>query len=142
MPPAAKAKSKPGLEAFARHWLDARSYLVKTGDFRPFSALNTAACEWCEDIVQVFGGVYKAGGRYEGDLQARLVEVQLANLAGSNLGYVQFRADIPGYVKVSKRGASPEPKKPATLDYTLNLKFVKDCWLVTRATWDVVEGGS
>jgi hypothetical protein len=141
METAAKAKTKAGLEAFARHWLDARSYMVATGNTGVFLSLSTSACEWCRDLAKIYDGVYRAGGSYSGDLDAQVTQILLTGLSGGHAGYVEFRAEIPAHIKIPAKGASPESKQPAVLDYTLNLDYLNGQWKVRRASWNTVREG-
>jgi hypothetical protein len=139
MPSVAKAKSKAGLEAFARHWLAARSYLVKTGDPSALLGLSTSACDCCTGIAKVFADTYRAGGHYSGGLDAAVMAVMLSGLSGASSGYIQFRAEIPAYTKIARAGASPEYKRSAVLDYTLNADYRSGRWVVRKASWHTVQ---
>jgi len=63
LPEAAKAKTKEGLEAFARYWYKLLNYSYETGDLSRISSVSSSACALCS---KVFPGIKKwhAEGRW------------------------------------------------------------------------------
>lgn len=61
LPEAAKAKTKEGLEAFARYWFQLLSYGYETGDTSRLSVLTSAECESCEHAKKVISGWHSDG---------------------------------------------------------------------------------
>jgi len=56
LPEAAKAKTKEGLEAFARYWYALLNYAYATGDLSGISSISSPACALCG---KVFPGIQK-----------------------------------------------------------------------------------
>lgn len=50
LPEAAKANTKAGFEAFARHWTALMSYAYETGDLKPVRSLSGPVCSSCITI--------------------------------------------------------------------------------------------
>ena len=50
LPEAAKAETKEGLEAFAKHWYDLMNYAYETGDLAPVSAVSGPNCASCNKV--------------------------------------------------------------------------------------------
>lgn len=63
LPEAAKAKTKEGLEAFARYWFQLLSYGYETGDTSRLTAITSPACRACERAKTVIKGWHE-GGRW------------------------------------------------------------------------------
>lgn len=138
---AARAKSAAGVEAFVRHWMAASDYMGRTGNTAPFVVLNTAECEWCDDLVKVDRDLYKAGGYRFGDVDAHITTFHLTKLVPPSKASVQYRAQLPEHSEVPKPGASPTVNDAAVLDYTLNLTYLSGQWKVSTASWQEVSGG-
>ncbi|RKR12521.1 hypothetical protein C8D78_3895 [Arthrobacter oryzae] len=60
LPEAAKAKTKEGLEAFARYWYSLLNYAYETGDLSSIKSLSSPACALCG---KVFPGIQKWNGQ-------------------------------------------------------------------------------
>lgn len=63
LPEAAKAKTKAGLEAFARYWFQLLSYGYETGDISRLAPITSAECRACEKAKAVMSGWHE-GGRW------------------------------------------------------------------------------
>ena len=50
LPEAAKAETKEGAIAFAKHWYEALNYAYQTGDFVPLDAVTGAGCRMCAKV--------------------------------------------------------------------------------------------
>lgn len=61
LPEAAKAKTKEGLEAFARYWFQLLSYGYETGDTSRLTAITSPACDSCEHAKKVISGWHSDG---------------------------------------------------------------------------------
>ena len=63
LPEAAKAETKEGAIAFAKHWYTVLNYAYQTGDFGPMEAVTGAACRMC---AKVRPGIveWNSGGRW------------------------------------------------------------------------------
>jgi len=141
MPAAAREQTTAGVEAFVRHWMATSDYMAKTGDTRPFVDLNTAACEWCADLVTIDRDLYEVGGYRLGDLDAHISAFHLTKLLSGSKASVQYRAQLPEHSEVPKPGASPTVNAAAVMDYTLNLAYSSGQWKVATASWQEVSGG-
>jgi len=141
MPAAATSRSKAGLEAFGRYWLASEAYLQRTGDAGPYLGSSAPQCEWCSGVAKIYVGVYRAGGRYEGDLDLEIRQVSLAAMTSEGSGTVEFRGYFPPSVKVAKAGAAPTKQKSALVDYALNADYVQGKWRVESAVMNVIKEG-
>jgi len=141
MPVAAKAKTKAGVEAFARYWIATLDFLVKTGDARPLQAASSTNCDWCNQLIKAYGDIYRAGGHLSGELDSRITIVHLVRLTDTNRGYVEFRVVAPAHTEVPSKGATPEQNKEAVLDFTLKETFSDRQWKISDAVWTTVESG-
>jgi len=61
LPEAAKAETKEGLEAFARHWYALLTYAYETGDIGPLEAVSGPSCTSCERVKEVVQGWHSDG---------------------------------------------------------------------------------
>jgi hypothetical protein len=61
LPEAAKAKTKEGLEAFARYWYSTLSYAYETGDIEPLDLVSTPTCTSCGRVKEVVQGWHSEG---------------------------------------------------------------------------------
>ncbi|WP_310964566.1 DUF6318 family protein [Nocardioides terrisoli] len=66
MPSAAKAHSKAGAVAFARHYVDLINYAQATGDVKALRAVEAAGCESCTRVRHELERIYGAGGWIKG----------------------------------------------------------------------------
>lgn len=67
LPEAAKAETKEGLIAFAKHWYTLLNFAYETGDFRPMDAVTEKTCALCSKVrpgIEEWnsGGRWIAGG--------------------------------------------------------------------------------
>src|SRR5438067_5037897 len=63
LPEDAKAKTKEGLEAFARYWYSTLSYAYETGDMKPLEAITSPTCTTCNSVKQSISS-WHADGRW------------------------------------------------------------------------------
>ncbi|MGO4121424.1 DUF6318 family protein [Arthrobacter sp. YAF16] len=68
LPEAAKAKTKEGLEAFARYWFQLLSYGYETGDTSRLSVITSPGCRACERAKAVIKGWHEGGRWLSGGL--------------------------------------------------------------------------
>lgn len=66
LPEAAQANTPEGAEAFVRHWFEALTYAIHTGDTGPADSLAAKPCKACRGISQRIHGIYDVGGRISG----------------------------------------------------------------------------
>jgi len=56
--------------------VELENYVRATGDADPLLALSHPECQSCQGIAEVVGGVYRSGGKYQGDYRERIVEME------------------------------------------------------------------
>ena len=61
LPEAAKAETKEGAIAFAKHWFDLLSYGYETGELAQFEAVTSPRCEPCEKAKSVIRSWHTEG---------------------------------------------------------------------------------
>lgn len=61
LPEAAKAETKEGLEAFAKHWYSTLTYAYETGDMAPLEAITEDTCNSCVRVKEVVSGWHSEG---------------------------------------------------------------------------------
>lgn len=112
LPEAAKAKTKEGLEAFARYWFEQLNFAYETGNTSGLSSITSENCEFCSNIRKALqknyqgdrwlvGGRIKApsmntnfGAESEGTYQV-VVQVQQAKITYLNADGSEFRSPTP-----------------------------------------------
>lgn len=112
LPEAAKAKTKEGLEAFARYWFGQLNFAYETGNTSGLSAVTSPSCEFCSNILKALKENYQedrwlAGGRIkapsistdfkagsDGNYQV-VVQVQQSKITYFKTGGAQFRTPTP-----------------------------------------------
>lgn len=112
MPAAAKAKTKEGLEAFARYWFEQLNYAYETGKTNELSATTAQTCELCSNLVGAVkhnyqGDRWLVGGKIaaaaistkfdagtDGNYQV-VVQVQQSKISYFAPDRSQFRAPTP-----------------------------------------------
>lgn len=66
LPDAARANTPEGAEAFVRHWFEALTYAIQTGDTGPADAMAAKPCKACRGISERIHSIYDPGGRISG----------------------------------------------------------------------------
>ncbi|WP_249777209.1 DUF6318 family protein [Arthrobacter sp. C9C5] len=61
LPEAAKAKTKEGLEAFARYWYSTLTYAYETGNVGPLESVSAPTCASCAKVKKVVQGWHSDG---------------------------------------------------------------------------------
>ena len=118
LPAEASAKSKEGLEAFARHWYASLTYAYETGDMRPLESISSPACASCVRVKEVVEGWHSegrwiAGGRMvvEG-AQTKFLEVAPSEYQV----LIQVRQEPLSYYRADKSLDETTQSKPAIGD--------------------------
>lgn len=118
LPAEASAKSKEGLEAFARHWYATLTYAYETGDMGPLESISSPACVSCARVKEVVEGWHSegrwiAGGRMvvEG-AQTKFLEVA----PNEYQVLIQVRQEPLSYYRADKSLDETTQSRPAIGD--------------------------
>jgi len=66
-PPAQAEKDTPdGAASFVSYYIEVLNFAARTGDVSPLIALSSPRCEGCREYIDLYEGVYEAGGHFEG----------------------------------------------------------------------------
>jgi hypothetical protein len=128
LPVEAKGKSVASAKAFARYFIEAVNFAIRTGDARPVMDVSTPGCVTCNAVKRNAERIYGAGGRIEGGQMAvNTVTVvtpppDIALLLG--VSYSAERVVEPGK-DVVRRG-------PTKGSLTMFLKWQNGEWVVDR----------
>ncbi|MGO4490724.1 DUF6318 family protein [Arthrobacter sp. 2YAF22_2] len=122
LPEAAKAETKEGAIAFAKHWFSLLSYGYETGDVEPLNSVTSSDCEPCAKAKNVIGA-WNEDGKWlvGGTLTTPSVSTEFVK--GSDATYqvaVQARQRALTYIRKDGSVARSDPAP----DDTGNLLFV------------------
>ncbi|MHA7222837.1 DUF6318 family protein [Arthrobacter sp. RHLT1-20] len=103
LPEAAKAETKEGAIAFAKHWYALLNYAYQTGDFGPLDGVTGASCrmcakvrpgilEWNADGRWIAGGLVTPKGAYTEFVKTTDGSYQVTTQLEQSFGYL-YRAD-------------------------------------------------
>ena len=66
-PPAQVERDTPeGAAAFVGHYVDLLNYAASTGEVDPLKALSSPGCDGCQRYIDLYSGIYAAGGNFKG----------------------------------------------------------------------------
>ncbi|WP_346959912.1 DUF6318 family protein [uncultured Arthrobacter sp.] len=135
LPEAAKAKTKEGAIAFAKHWFNLLSYGYETGDLRPLNIVTSDSCEPCAKAKAVINAWNTEGRWLVGGL-VTTPSVSTEFVQGADMTYqvaVQAHQTPLTYMRkdgsVARRGSQP--------DDTGNLLFIT----FAKGAWKLVDIG-
>ena len=130
LPEAAKAETKEGAIAFAKHWYTLLNYAYETGDFRPMDAVTDAACRLCQKVrpgIQewnlsgrwIAGGLVTPNGAFTEFVRTGEGNYQVTTQLEQSPGFL-YRAD-----------ASVEKSVPAAqvLADIMTIRFTEGHWI-------------
>lgn len=130
-PSAAPATSEPSkpqdAESAIRAWLDAMIDMQNTGDTKPFLALSTRDCTYCNDFSERVAGVYASGGT------AKISPMKITYIGPTSPGSeTEFLTQLESGrgVVTPKRGATPENYTGGRESYIITVYREGNQWLI------------
>ena len=113
-PPDQVGKDTPeGAAAFVSYYVDVLNFAAKTGKVSTLSELSSPRCKGCREYIDLYSGVYSAGGSFEGG-EWSLSDIELEVRQRTTDVFVRIEAD-EGQVKTNET-SRPRTEKPFSGD--------------------------
>jgi hypothetical protein len=133
MPKAAKAKTRAGAIAFARHYVQFINHAQATGDTRPLESVEAAGCASCAQSRRAIEQVYASGARVQGGDWSINGTTAIRNPASS--GWLLELAISFGPQTVDRPGTSNDQRlKGGRLPVNLQIVWRTGFWEVIECT--------
>ncbi|MEQ7126933.1 DUF6318 family protein [Actinopolymorpha sp. B11F2] len=126
--PTGLAASDP--KAAARQYFDLINEAQKTGDVSAVLQASAPECKGCKGVADYIGGIYKRGGRYQGDYEVRINRV--LRVPASDPPAVTVFLDKQSYELIPEAGAKPTPQQFQQTTWGVTVEERDGRWLVTK----------
>lgn len=107
LPTAAKGITVTSADAFARFYLAAIDHAAGTGNVSLLIKWADKGCLSCNELIQHYSSVYKAGGSLTGDFRSKDARTVSARLNGTKAADISLRFTEGRHTIVPRKGASP-----------------------------------